>query len=586
MLGDQFALNADAITLPMIGRGKAGDLTNLTRLATKKEATRVLKMINMRYSADPTRVSPVESVGELIHSWITLDDKQDEDELKQLTLDIQQAKVRATIEKLRQMRNKKDQEDETSSLAKSSERPVVIAALDNSLPNQVASVLMAAAMNDWVIEDSSKVEIIQNYGQPTPEKADIHRSLFLGETLIHISSLHDTMKLLNNLIVGKISSGSEVSDDNGNDSSNISFGGVHAPSFATSDGVATTKCVINLIDRHVNDGDMLILFTSADLRLPNDTMATLTKRGCSIHCHDADSFGKRLNREGAKSGDITISLAWDTIDDLDLHVFMPSGEELSYMSKQSRCGLGMLDVDMNAGAPYSKEPVENIFFGNTEDLVQAPKGKYKVIVQNYSYHDKKNRGGAIPWKVLIEMNGEKTRYSGECKGSGIASNVTVCEFDYKGRTVPFPRELIETSAFGSANLVNLTASTGETLESLMQLMDSPKDLDELNRVRELVTTPEEEEEVQSRPLVSDYFLEVTNRDRLYMQLCKLPSRFHNMIEQTFNEGVTLAEKCGTQIAKIMMRDNIHISELEKLGYPDDVVGHVKDIMMRGSTSSA
>ena len=51
------------------------------------------------------------------------------------------------------------------------------------------------------------------------------------------------------------------------------------------------------------------------------------------------------------------------------------------MNKKSACGSAELDIDMNASAPYSKEPVENMFAGNPEKSIEAPHGTYKVGAQ-------------------------------------------------------------------------------------------------------------------------------------------------------------------------------------------------------------
>lgn len=129
--------------------------------------------------------------------------------------------------------------------------------------------------------------------------------------------------------------------------------------------------------------------------------------------HGTDSQGggqgfgdveQRLGQAGARSGDVPISLAWNNVNDLDLHVVTPDGETISFNSKRSSCG-GELDVDMNAGGRSSNKPVENVFWPTG----QAPKGEFIVAVHHYG-----NRGGADPtrYQVIVKVDGKTRKFSG------------------------------------------------------------------------------------------------------------------------------------------------------------------------------
>ncbi|MGB0951477.1 MAG: hypothetical protein ACPGWQ_05730, partial [Poseidonia sp.] len=106
----------------------------------------------------------------------------------------------------------------------------------------------------------------------------------------------------------------------------------------------------------------------------------------------------RLEREGAQSSDVQISLMWNNYNDLDLHVLCPSGERIHGGNKKSACG-GELDVDANVRAE-TRKPVENVFWEDGK----APAGRYQVYVHYYKKHKKRRskdptkfRGGrAIP----------------------------------------------------------------------------------------------------------------------------------------------------------------------------------------------
>jgi outer membrane protein OmpA-like peptidoglycan-associated protein len=117
---------------------------------------------------------------------------------------------------------------------------------------------------------------------------------------------------------------------------------------------------------------------------------------------------KRLKREGAKSGAITISLMWDNYNDIDLHCVDPNGEEIFFGHKQSRSG-GELDVDMNAGGPMSNEPVENIFWQNNKAL----KGKYKVYINHYFNHGCSECIDPTNYTLIIRYNNIVKEFKGK-----------------------------------------------------------------------------------------------------------------------------------------------------------------------------
>jgi hypothetical protein len=124
--------------------------------------------------------------------------------------------------------------------------------------------------------------------------------------------------------------------------------------------------------------------------------------------------------------DIRASLLWDNRNDLDLHVMTPRGEHIFFGNKRSRCG-GWLDVDMNVRGETTT-PVENIRWARGA----ATRGRYRVYVQNYRFHEPGQQ--PTPFKVEVEISGEIYHFLGTVspgKQTGVASDVTVLEFDHE-----------------------------------------------------------------------------------------------------------------------------------------------------------
>lgn len=100
---------------------------------------------------------------------------------------------------------------------------------------------------------------------------------------------------------------------------------------------------------------------------------------------------ERLQASGARSADITITLMWDTTDDLNLQVRVPGGELINHQRR--RAGGGWLDHDANSGMVGRDDPVENVMFDYPQE------GRYEVSVR---YDDCTGLcGDVIPFEIMV-----------------------------------------------------------------------------------------------------------------------------------------------------------------------------------------
>ncbi len=132
----------------------------------------------------------------------------------------------------------------------------------------------------------------------------------------------------------------------------------------------------------------------------------------------SESLTDLLNAAGAGSGDITVSMAWDRWDDLDLHMETPDGSHIYYSNKTA--GGGILDVDMNAGSERRLDPVENIYFAAPEN------GHYKVWIRDFS--DRSD--DSATYLVRVTIGGQSQEFRGTIDGTG--TDIDIIEFDYGG----------------------------------------------------------------------------------------------------------------------------------------------------------
>lgn len=109
------------------------------------------------------------------------------------------------------------------------------------------------------------------------------------------------------------------------------------------------------------------------------------------------------------TGDVQVTLTWNTSADVDLHVVDPSSEEIYYGNDASVSG-GVLDLDSNAGCSGDEKRAENITWNSA-----PPRGSYTVRVDYWS-----NCGAAsTDYVVTVRRKGHAAQtFTGNFTGSG------------------------------------------------------------------------------------------------------------------------------------------------------------------------
>lgn len=119
------------------------------------------------------------------------------------------------------------------------------------------------------------------------------------------------------------------------------------------------------------------------------------------------------------TGDVKITLSFDRTHDLDLRVFEPNGEEVSWENGDTLTG-GKLDLDSGQHCQPSSANAENIFWPPGG----APSGEYRVTVQNYEHCTP----GELPFTVRIAYDTTVTLHRGSFADGTVGNIVEVATF--------------------------------------------------------------------------------------------------------------------------------------------------------------
>lgn len=124
--------------------------------------------------------------------------------------------------------------------------------------------------------------------------------------------------------------------------------------------------------------------------------------------HVSEWVTKQLTTIAVISGDVQVSVSWDTYTDVDLHVIEPSGEEIYYAHRTSATG-GQQDLDSNPACSIDRVNNENISW----PIGRSPQGCYTVLVDYWSSCN----GQSAEYTVTVKNCGEVSTFQGTFHGS-------------------------------------------------------------------------------------------------------------------------------------------------------------------------
>ena len=235
-------------------------------------------------------------------------------------------------------------------------------------------------------------------------------------------SVHDADNVLDLSPVAELSMPAESSDDELNDAANVAaIADFDSPTevaiFSENEDMMPleVESTADPFDLPTNDllaevrSSRTVPTSQAVLRGPR-RLAQAASRGDSNAGGGGigGELGRRLQAAGAKTGDVQVSIRWDNVNDIVVHVKVEALSDgrwslINFMNRLGQCG-GLLDVDANAHpAMLSPQPVENVFWGKG----QAPYGRYTVAIHHY-----RNWAGPMqtPVEVAVLVDGQVQRF--------------------------------------------------------------------------------------------------------------------------------------------------------------------------------
>ena len=116
---------------------------------------------------------------------------------------------------------------------------------------------------------------------------------------------------------------------------------------------------------------------------------------------NSNRLRERLERSGATSGEVQISLMWENYNDLDLHVVAPSGGTNPWWGTATRSA-EVSSMWMPTSNPNPRSPSRTSYGPRT------PPQACIVYVHHYQFHKKRRTKDPTKFEVVVHANGEYT----------------------------------------------------------------------------------------------------------------------------------------------------------------------------------
>jgi len=124
------------------------------------------------------------------------------------------------------------------------------------------------------------------------------------------------------------------------------------------------------------------------------------------------------------TGDLQVSVSWNTRADVDLYLLEPNGELIFFANRSSEAG-GVLDLDSNVGCGENEPQNENITYEN----VTPPGGEYLVSLDLFS------TCGVVTsptdYVVTLRIGDDVQTFTGTLLPDGSSSDVAITTFEIR-----------------------------------------------------------------------------------------------------------------------------------------------------------